>query len=587
MACWGTLIKEFQPVRVINLKGYSMHHSLPLITTIAMGFALALIMGFIAVRCKLPAIAGYLLAGIIIGPFTPGLVANVDIAQELAEIGVMLLMFGVGLHFSLSDLMRVRKIAIPGAIVQMVTATLLGGGVALFWGWSYGSALIFGLSLSVASTVVLLRALEERGSLDSINGHIAVGWLLVEDLAMVVVLVLMPPFSHWLGEGSSAVISHKPLWLILILTLLEVSTFIALMLLVGRRVIPKILWHIAQTGSRELFTLCVITAAISIAYAASKMFGVSFALGAFFAGMIMRESSFSHRAAEESLPLRDAFAVLFFVAVGMLFNPAVLIEQPLQVLTVVGIIVVGKSIAAFVLVLVFRYPLYSALIISASLAQIGEFSFILAELGIRLGMLPVEGRSFILAGALISIAINPIIFKLIEPIHTRLKSKNKLVGDYERSTDPLTELPTSVNQKYLEGQVVLVGYGRVGKRIASLLSEKEIPYVVVDENRELIARLRASGIPAVYGDASEPSVLIQSHIARASMLMIVITDTVNVRKMIQCAQTLNPDLVIVVRMHNEEETDLLQQCINGKVFFAEGEIAKNMGSYVFDKYGKQ
>ncbi|WP_196188990.1 cation:proton antiporter domain-containing protein, partial [Legionella pneumophila] len=326
-----------------------MHDALPLITTIAMGFALALILGFIAVRLKMPALVGYLLAGVTIGPFTPGLMANVEIAQELAEIGVMLLMFGVGLHFSLSDLLRVRKIAIPGAIVQMIVATILGGGTAIMWGWDYGSALIFGLSLSVASTVVLLRALEERGTLESINGHIAVGWLLVEDLAMVIVLVLIPPLSHWLGDNSSVTI-HRPLWIVLGLTLIKVTTFIALMFLVGRRFFPKLLWQIARTGSRELFTLCIITAAISIAYVASKLFGVSFALGAFFAGMIMRESSFSHRAAEESLPLRDAFAVLFFVSVGMLFNPAVLVEQPLQVLTVVSIIIIGKSIAAFILV---------------------------------------------------------------------------------------------------------------------------------------------------------------------------------------------------------------------------------------------
>lgn len=562
-----------------------MHHTLPLITTIAMGFALALILGFIAVRFKLPALVGYLLAGIAIGPFTPGLMADVHIAQELAEIGVMLLMFGVGLHFSLSDLMRVRKIAIPGAVVQMLVATLLGGGVAIMWGWNYGNALIFGLSLSVASTVVLLRALEERGALESINGHIAVGWLLVEDLAMVIVLVLLPPLSHWLGDNTS-VTDHKPLWFVLGLTLVKVSTFIALMFLVGRRFFPKLLWHIARTGSRELFTLCVITAAISIAYAASKLFGVSFALGAFFAGMIMRESSFSHRAAEESLPLRDAFAVLFFVSVGMLFNPAVLIEQPLQVLIVVGIIVIGKSIAAFVLVLAFRYPLQSALIVSASLAQIGEFSFILAELGIRFGMLPVEGRSFILAGALISIAINPLIFKLIQPIQTWVKSSPKLTGIFERSADPLSELPMTTKEEYLSGQVVLIGYGRVGKRIAQLLSEKAIPYVVVDENRELIKRLRTLGIPAVYGDASEPSVLIQGHIARASMLMIVISDTVHVRKMIQCAQTLNPGIETVVRTHNEEEAVLLQEEVIGKVFFAEGEIARNMGLYALERYGK-
>ncbi|HHT0592127.1 TPA: cation:proton antiporter [Legionella anisa] len=562
-----------------------MHHALPLITTIAMGFALALILGFIAVRFKIPALVGYLLAGVAMGPYTPGLMADVEIAQELAEIGIMLLMFGVGLHFSLSDLLHVRKIAIPGAVVQMIVATILGGCTAIRWGWNYGDALIFGLSLSVASTVVLLRALEERGMLGTINGHIAVGWLLVEDLAMVVVLILLPPLSQWLGN-SPLVSVHKPLWFVLGITLIKVSTFIALMFLVGRRFFPKLLWHVSRTGSRELFTLCVVTAAISIAYVAAKLFGVSFALGAFFAGMIMRESAFSHRAAEELLPLRDAFAVLFFVSVGMLFNPAVLVEQPLQVLTVVGIIVIGKSIAAFILVLAFRYPLQSALVVSASLAQIGEFSFILAELGTRLGLLSVEGRSFILAGALISIAINPLIFKLITPIHILATTQSKLTEIFERSKDPLTELPLTTTEKYLAVHVVLIGYGRVGKRVARLLSEKDVPYVVVDDNRELIERLRVAGIPAVYGDASKPSVLVQSHIAHASMLIIVISDTVHVGKMIHYAIQLNPQIEIVIRTHNEEEATLLQKEINGKVFFAEGEIAKNMGLYALKRYGK-
>ncbi len=551
-----------------------------------MGFALALILGLMAARLKISPLVGYLLAGVVIGPFTPGLMADISIAQELAEIGVMLLMFGVGLHFSLSDLMRVRKIAIPGALVQIIAATLLGGSVAILWGWNYGSALIFGLSLSVASTVVLLRALEERGALESINGHIAVGWLLVEDLAMVIVLVLLPPLTHWQGDNSSVGVHNKPLWFVFGLTLLKVSTFIAFMLLLGRRYFPKLLWLVARTGSRELFTLCVITAAISIAYVASKLFGVSFALGAFFAGMIMRESSFSHRAAEESLPLRDAFAVLFFVSVGMLFNPTVLVEQPLQILMVVGIIVIGKSIAAFILVLAFRYPLQSALIVSASLAQIGEFSFILAELGIRLGMLPEKGQSFILAGALISIAINPLIFKLINPVHAWIKSYPRLLHFFEHTHDSLAELPISTKDEYLAGQVVLVGYGRVGKHVAHLLSEKNIPYVVVEENRELIASLRATGLPAVYGDASEPSVLIQSHIVHASMLMIVISDAVHLRKMIQYAYQLNSEIEIVVRTHDEEEAALLQKEIPGKVFFAEGEIAKSMGEYALRRYGK-
>lgn len=549
-----------------------------------MGFALALILGLISARLKIPPLVGYLLAGIVIGPFTPGLMADISIAHELAEIGVMLLMFGVGLHFSLSDLMRVRKIAIPGAIAQILAATILGGCVAILWDWNYGSALIFGLSLSVASTVVLLRALEERGALESINGHIAVGWLLVEDLVMVVVLVVLPPLSHWLGNGSVEI--HKPLWLVFGFTLVKVSAFIAFMLLAGRRYFPKLLWLVARTGSRELFTLCVITAAISIAYVASKLFGVSFALGAFFAGMIMRESSFSHRAAEESLPLRDAFAVLFFVSVGMLFNPAVLIEQPLQILIVAGIILIGKSIAAFVLVLAFRYPLQSALIVSASLAQIGEFSFILAELGVRLKMLPEDGQSFILAGALISIAINPLIFKLINPVHAWIKSHPRLLSFFERSGDPLAELPMTTKEEYLSGQVVLVGYGRVGKRVAHLLSEKNIPYVVIEENRELITSLRASGLPSVYGDASEPSVLIQSHIVHASLLMILIADTVHLRKIIHYAYQLNPKIEIVVRTHDEEEAALLQKEITGKVFFAEGEIAKSMGEYALSRFGK-
>jgi monovalent cation:H+ antiporter-2, CPA2 family len=562
-----------------------MDHALPLISTVAMGFSLALIFGFIAVSFRIPALVGYLLAGVFIGPFTPGLIANVEIAQELAEIGVMLLMFGVGLHFSLSDLIRVRKIALPGAIVQMVTATMLGTGVALCWGWNYSSALIFGLSLSVASTVVLLRALEERGALDSINGHIAVGWLLVEDLAMVVVLVLLPPLAHGLHGAATADI-QQPLWWVLGVTLIKVSTFIGLMLLVGRRIFPKLLWYIARTGSRELFTLCVITAAISIAYGAAKLFGVSFALGAFFAGMIMRESSYSHRAAEESLPLRDAFAVLFFVSVGMLFDPLALLNQPLQILMVVGIIIVGKSIGAFILVLLFRYPLYSALVVSASLAQIGEFSFILAELGIRLGILPIEGRSLILAGALISIAINPLIFKLIAPINAWIKSHPKLSQLFKRADDPLAELPFTTHEQYLSAQIVLIGYGRVGKRIASLLLENNIPYVVIDENRQLIERLRMLNIPAVYGDAAEEWVLIQAHIAQASMLIIVASDTVQVRQVIQCARILNPTIEIIIRTHDEEEATLLQTEIIGKVFFAEGEIARSIGTYALQRYGK-
>jgi monovalent cation:H+ antiporter-2, CPA2 family len=386
-----------------------MDHNISLITTIAAGLGLALVLGVIASRLKLPALVGYLLAGVVIGPFTPGFVADAGLAAQLAEIGVMLLMFGVGLHFSLDDLLAVRKIAVPGAVVQMLVATLMGVGLASWWGWDIGQAVVFGISLSVASTVVLLRALESLGIVDSYTGRIAVGWLVVEDLAMVLVLVLLPPLAGYLG-GNAAADDGTPVWQTLGRTLLQVAAFVALMLVVGRRLFPWLLWQVARTGSRELFTLCVVAAAVGIAFGSAALFGVSFALGAFFAGMVLRESEFSHRAAEESLPLRDAFAVLFFVSVGMLFNPAVLVEEPLRVLGVVLIILVGKSVAAALLVLALRYPLNTALTVSASLAQIGEFSFILVGLGASLGLMDEAGRSLVLAGALISIALNPLLF---------------------------------------------------------------------------------------------------------------------------------------------------------------------------------
>lgn len=404
-----------------------MPHSVALIHTIAVGLGLALLLGFLATRVRLPALVGYLLAGVAIGPYTPGFVADGAMASQAAEIGVMLLMFGVGLHFSLGDLLAVRKIALPGAIVQMAVATLLGVGLATWWGWGLGGALVFGLALSVASTVVLLRALETLGILDSYTGRIAVGWLVVEDLAMVLVLVLLPPLAGWLGgtpEGAADAVAHPPLWKTVGWTLAQVGGFVAVMLLVGRRLFPWMLWQVARTGSRELFTLCVVAAAVGIAFGSAALFGVSFALGAFFAGMVMRESEFAHRAAQESLPLRDAFAVLFFVSVGMLFDPRVLLERPLQVLAVVAIIIFGKTFAAAALVLAFRYPLNTALTVSASLAQIGEFSFILVGLGASLGLLPPEGASLVLAGALFSIALNPILFRAIAPLQDWLRARS-------------------------------------------------------------------------------------------------------------------------------------------------------------------
>ncbi|CAG0995741.1 Putative cation/proton antiporter YbaL [Methylophilaceae bacterium] len=564
-----------------------MDHNITLITTIAAGFGLALVLGFVAERIRLPALIGYLLAGIVLGPSTPGFVADIGIASQLSEIGVMLLMFGVGLHFSLEDLLSVKRIALPGAVVQMTLATLLGMGVAWWWGWSLGEGLIFGLALSCASTVVLLKALESRGILDTMNGRIAVGWLVVEDLATVLVLVMMPPLAGMLGGNAASVSSTAPLWQTIGITILQVSAFIALMLVAGRRLIPWMLWHIARTGSRELFTLAVIVAAIGIAYGAATLFSVSFALGAFFAGMVMRESEFSHRAAEESLPLRDAFAVLFFVAVGMLFNPAILIEQPLRVLAVVAIIIVGKSIAAMALVIAFRYPLNTALTVAASLAQIGEFSFILAGLGLSLGILPSEGLNLVLAGALASIALNPLVFASIAPVSNWLLNRSATAWRLNSRVDPYAELPMSTERKYLEGQVVLVGYGRVGRRIASALSERGIPYVVAEQNREQVENLRNLGIAAVSGDASDPAVLVQAHIANAAMLVIATPDPINVRQMADIARTLNPGIEIVLRTHSEDESQLLRKDDIGIVFYGEEELAKGMTSHVLERFKPQ
>jgi len=564
-----------------------MPHSLSLINTIAAALGLALVLGFIATRMRLPALVGYLLAGVVIGPFTPGFVADGEMASQLAEIGVMLLMFGVGLHFSLGDLLAVRKIAVPGALVQMAVATLLGMGLSLWWGWGVGGALVFGLALSVASTVVLLRALETLGILDSYTGRIAVGWLVVEDLAMVLVLVLLPPLAQWLN-GTAGAGSTVDLWKTLGWTIAQVGGFVALMLVVGRRVFPWILWQVARTGSRELFTLCVVAAAVGIAFGSAALFGVSFALGAFFAGMVMRESEFSHRAAQESLPLRDAFAVLFFVSVGMLFNPWVLVERPFQVLAVVAIIILGKTLAAAALVLAFRYPLNTALTVSASLAQIGEFSFILVGLGASLGLLPPEGASLVLAGALISIAVNPLLFHAIAPLQAWLRARSAFARRLEQRDDPLAELPLSTHRRYLARQVVLVGYGRVGRRIAAALAESDIPFVVAEQNRDLVEALRNGGMAAVYGDAVEPAVLIQAHIARAHMLVIATPNTLDVRQIIATARTLNPDIETVVRSHNEAEARLLEQEEGvAKVFLGEEALAAAMTSHVLGRAGER
>lgn len=558
-----------------------MLHDFPLINTLASALGLALILGFLANHLKLPALVGYILAGILIGPFTPGFVANSKIAAELAEIGIMLLMFGVGLHFSLEDLLKVKKIAVPGALLQIIAATMMGAMLAVSWSWSLSSALIFGLSLSVASTVVLLRAMEKNGLLQTINGQIAVGWLIVEDLIMVLVLVLLPAIAE-IFNGTASLMPSENLWISLFITTLKIALFIAVMLIGGKKLFPAILWHIARTGSRELFTLCVVAAAVSIAYGASKLFGVSFALGAFFAGMMMRESEFSHRAAEESLPFREAFAVLFFVSVGMLLKPEIVIHSPFKVLMVIAIIIIGKSIAAALLVHFFKYSLKTSLTVSASLAQIGEFSFILAGLGVSLGLLPEEGQSLIVAGALISIALNPLVFKGVHHLEEYIERHPKLKSRFIFFNDALSQFENETHPKYLANHIVLIGYGRVGSYIGDQLRKKDIAFVVAEQNRQLVTTLRKSNINSVSGDASAPEVLIQAHIKNAKILVIAIPDIVKAREVIRIALQLNSKIKILIRCHDQEEVRLFNKENACLAFLGEEELAKSMSKKIFD-----
>jgi CPA2 family monovalent cation:H+ antiporter-2 len=565
------------------LKEFLVPHDVDLIILLAVGFGLALIFGYLAVRLRLPPLIGYLIAGIIISPNTPGIVADIHLANQLAELGVMFLMFGVGMHFSLNDLLQVRRIALPGAILQIAVATLLGIGVSMIWGWSFGSALVFGLSLSCASTVVLLKALGDRGLLNSVNGKIAVGWLLVEDLVMVLVLVLLPATAALLGGEAFTGSTDDNIWLTLGITLLKVVGFIAFMLIIGKRLVPMIMQFVARLGSRELFTLTVVAAAVSIAFGAYKIFGVSMALGAFFAGMVVKESDFSHRAEEETLPLREIFAILFFVAVGMLFDPRILVEQPVHVLAVIAIIMVGKTIAAMALVLFFRYPINTALTVGASLAQIGEFSFILATLGVSLKLLSLEGQNLILAGALISITLNSFVFSAIEPVQRWIRERSHLARLLERSGDPLAMLPDEVSQDYLRDQVVIVGHGEVGRRITKQLMAEDIKVVIAEENREIVENLREKGIAAVSGMATDPGVLIQAHIQHARLLVLSPMDILDIHKIVDIAKTLNPEIQVLVCAESKEEAEVIRRDQIGEVYFAKEEMAKNMSNHILNQ----
>lgn len=547
-----------------------MPHHTPLIGTIVIGLGFAFLMGALAHRLRVSPVAGYLLAGVIVGPFTPGYVADTALAAELAELGVILLMFGVGLHFSLRDLLSVRRTAVPGAVAQIAAATLMGMGMAQLLGWTLLAGFVFGLALSVASTVVLIRALQARGIVETERGRIAVGWLIVEDVVMVLAIVILPVVAD-LASGVS--VGAAAFGSALLFTALKVTTFVILMLVVGKRVIPAVLHWVAHTGSRELFRLAVLSLALGVAFGSAVLFDVSFALGAFFAGMILGETRLSQRAAEETLPLRDAFAVLFFVSVGMLFDPAILLEQPLQLLATVGIIILGKSIIAYGIVRAFGHPNATALTISASLAQIGEFSFILASLGVGLGLLPKEGRDLILAGAIVSILLNPIIFTFIEKHPDGLKHRRAGAKDIAA---PAAGEQAQAQAPTRPGHVVMIGYGRVGSLVGPALIAQGRRLLVVEEEQDIAEKARREGAEVIVGNAADPRVLGALDLAHAAKLIIAIPESYDAGQIAEQARAQNPDLPIIARAHSEEGVRHLSRLGARHVIMGEREIAAKM-----------
>ncbi|MCL6712106.1 YbaL family putative K(+) efflux transporter [Pseudoxanthomonas sp. z9] len=549
-----------------------MHHDTDLINIVAIGLALAFVLGAVANRLRLSPLVGYLVAGICVGPFSPGFVGDQELAKQLAEIGVMLLMFGVGLHFSLKDLMEVKWIAIPGALVQISAATLLGWGLAALMGWPTLYGIVFGFSLATASTVVLLRAMEERRLLDTSRGRIAVGWLIVEDLACVLALVMMPVIGGLAGQqGEAGGLSAGAIIASLGWTLLKLALFVTVMLVVGRRVIPWILERTASTGSRELFTLSVLAIALGVAFGSATLFGVSYALGAFFAGMLLNESELSHKAANDSLPLRDAFAVLFFVSVGMLFDPNILVEHPFEVLGTAFIILFGKSAAAYLIVRAFGHPNSTALTISASLAQIGEFAFIIAGLGMDLKILPKEGHDLVLAGALISIMLNPLIFGLLD----RWQARQEAAAPKEVEPEPPPGPSLDV-----QDHAIIIGYGRVGSSLAHVLHERGVPLIVIDDNGEHVERAHAAGIPAIRGSAAADKVLAEAHPEKAKIAVLAIPQPLEAGEAIAKLRAINPGLTLLARAHSDAEVrHLLEHGADGAVL-AERELAFSLAEMV-------
>jgi CPA2 family monovalent cation:H+ antiporter-2 len=569
-----------------------MDHEPVLISTIAIGLTAAFIGGFIARRVGLPAIVGYIVAGVAIGPFTPGLVADPVVATELAEIGVILLMFGVGIHFSIKDLVAVRWIALPGALIQIPVSAVLGTSLGLMLGYGIGGGLVIGLAVAVASTVVLLRALGDRNELDTDQGRIAVGWLIVQDLVTVVVLVLLPVIAPMLGAvppGSGVIVSGSPTGdgglADVAFAIGRAAVFLVLMVVAGARLIPWLLLQVARQGSRELFTLSVLATALGIAYAASTVFGVSFALGAFLAGLVVSESDMSHQAAADALPLRDAFAVLFFVSIGMLLDPTYLLANPIPVLAMVGLIVIAQPVTAFSIVALFGYPTRVALTVAAALGQIGEFSFIIGTLGLALGLLPDQGFQLVVAGALLSIAINPLLFGLIEPLDRRLRDQPLLIALGRRRIGELATIDPE-QRASLVNHAVICGYGRVGRLIGPALERRGFRYAVITQQRDEVDRLRANGVIALYGDAAQTEVLEMAAMRTARLAVVATSEPNETRLIVERIRELSDGIDIVVRTHSDTEAAHLRS-LGGKVQAVHGEreLAVQMARYALRRFG--
>jgi CPA2 family monovalent cation:H+ antiporter-2 len=555
-------------------------HGLILTITIALG--VAFLGGFLAARLRLPPIVGYLAAGIAVGPFTPGLSADPTIATELAEVGVILLMFGVGVHFSLEDLWAVRWVAIPGAIGQIVIATAVTALVVPMWGWTYAQGIVFGLAISISSTVVLIRTLTDVGLIESAHGKVAVGWVVVEDLAIVIALVLLPPLAPLLGGTGGG--GGEDLPLRIAITLGKVVLFAVLMFAVGTRVIPWLLGQVARTGHRELFTLAVLVVALGVAVMAAFAFEVSLALGAFVAGVAISESDLSHQAAAEALPLRDAFAVLFFVSVGMLFDPSFIVREPLTVAAVVALIVIRKWLLSSAIVFVLGYPIRTALIVGAGLAQIGEFSFVLSEVDRQLGVLPDEAHDLLIAAALITITLNPLLFRSVEPIAERLRNVPVVRGFDERRAGALAHLERGRAEK-LQRHAVVAGHGRVGSLVTSALKRRNMEVLVVEQDRGIVEDLRSGGTAAIYGDAGHELVLERAHLERAILLVVALRDPQTSRRVVDFARRANERIGIVARAHTREAADFLKKAGANEVVLGEEELAIEMTGYALHRLG--